>query len=53
MSLQKVKILLENMPLGFDGEASCIGVGIVEAALTALNEMKTFDETGVDKALRE
>ncbi len=43
----------ENMPLGFDGEASCIGVEIVEAALTALNEMKTFDETGVDKALRE
>ncbi len=37
---------------GFDGEAACIGVEIVEAALTALNDMKTFDETRVTKAIR-
>ncbi len=42
----------DGSPNGFDGEASCIGVEIVEAALTMLNEMKTFDETGVDKAIR-
>ena len=40
----------DDTPTGFDGEAACIGVEIVEAALTALNEMKTFDETGVRKA---
>ena len=39
-------------PLGLDGEAACIGVEIVEAALTALNEMKSFDDTGVAKAIR-
>ena len=39
-------------PTGFDGEAACIGVEVVEAALTMLNEMKTFDETNVDKAIR-
>lgn len=42
----------DGNPNGFDGEAACIGVEIVEAALTALNEMKTFDETGVAKAVR-
>ena len=42
----------DGNPNGFDGEAACIGVEIVEAALTALNEMKTFDETGVAKAIR-
>ena len=39
-------------PKGFDGEAACIGVEIVEAALTALNEMKSFDDTGVEKAIK-
>ena len=33
--------------IGYDGETACIGVEIVEAALSALNEMKTFDETKV------
>ena len=42
----------EEMPIGLDGEAACIGVEIVEAALIALNEMKTFEETGVKKAIR-
>ena len=42
----------DGTPVGLDGEAACIGVEIVEAALTALNEMKTFDETGVKKAIR-
>jgi len=42
----------DGNPNGFDGEAACIGVEIVEAALTALNEMKTFDEAGVAKAIR-
>ena len=42
----------DGTPRGFDGEAACIGVEIVEAALAAINEMKTFDETGVRKALR-
>ena len=37
--------------IGFDGEMACIGVEIVEAALTALNEMKTFSQTNVDVAL--
>ena len=44
---------LDGSPIGFDGEASCIGVEIVEAALTALNEMKTFDEAGVAKAIKK
>ncbi|MBR4153312.1 MAG: nicotinate-nucleotide--dimethylbenzimidazole phosphoribosyltransferase [Selenomonadaceae bacterium] len=39
-------------PTGFDGEAACMGVEIVEAALTAINEMKTFADTGVAKAMR-
>ena len=43
----------DGSPNGFDGEASCVGVEIVEAALTMLNEMKTFDETGVDKAIKK
>ena len=37
--------------IGYDGEAACIGAEIVEAALTALNEMKTFEETNVDVAV--
>lgn len=37
--------------LGFDGEVACMGVEIVEAALTALNEMKTFRETDVEVAM--
>lgn len=40
-----------GMRLGFDGEISCIGVEIAEAALSALNDMKTFSETKVDKAI--
>ena len=40
-------------PIGLDGEAACMGVEIVEAALIAINEMKTFDETGVNKAIRK
>ena len=42
----------DGTPTGFDGEAACAGVEIVEAALSMLNEMKTFDETNVDKAIR-
>ena len=42
----------DGVPTGFDGEDACIGVEIVEAALTALNEMKTFEETGVTKSIR-
>lgn len=42
----------DGNPIGFDGEAACMGVEIVEAALTVINEMKTFDETGVEKAIR-
>ncbi|MBQ6296460.1 MAG: nicotinate-nucleotide--dimethylbenzimidazole phosphoribosyltransferase [Selenomonadaceae bacterium] len=42
----------DDTPTGFDGEAACIGVEIVEAALIAINEMKTFEETGVEKAIR-
>lgn len=42
----------DDTPIGFDGEAACIGVEIVEAALTAINDMKTFEETGVKKAIR-
>lgn len=38
-------------PTGFDGETACIGVEIVEAALAALNDMKSFDETGVARAI--
>ena len=37
--------------IGYDGEAACIGVEIVDAALTALNEMKTFNTTKVDTAI--
>lgn len=33
--------------IGYDGETACIGAEIVEAALTALNEMKTFQDTNV------
>ena len=42
----------DDAPTGFDGEAACMGVEIVEAALTVLNEMKTFEETGVERAIR-
>ena len=42
----------DGTPRGFDGESACIGVEIVEAALAAINEMKTFDEAGVRKAIR-
>jgi len=42
----------EGNPTGFDGESACMGVEIVEAALAAINEMKSFDETGVEKAIR-
>ena len=41
-----------NRPIGLDGESACMGVEIVEAALAAINEMKTFDDTGVTKAIR-
>lgn len=37
--------------IGYDGEAACIASEIVEAALTALNEMKTFKDTDVDLAV--
>lgn len=37
--------------IGLDGEVACMGVEIVEAALTALNEMKTFHETDVEVAV--
>ena len=37
--------------IGLDGEMACAGVEIVEAALTALNEMKTFHETEVEVAV--
>ena len=40
-----------DIKIGFDGEVSCIGVEIVEAALTALNEMKTFSEANVETAV--
>ena len=42
----------EGNPTGFDGESACMGVEIVEAALAAINEMKSFEETGVEKAIR-
>ena len=37
--------------IGYDGETACIGTEIVDAALTALNEMKTFKDTKVDTAI--
>ncbi len=37
--------------IGLDGEVACMGVEIVEAALTALNEMKTFREADVEVAV--
>ena len=40
-----------GMRIGFDGEIACIGVEIAEAALSALNDMKTFSETNVDRAI--
>lgn len=40
-----------GMRIGFDGEVACIGVEIAEAALSALNDMKTFSETNVDRAI--
>ena len=41
----------ENGDDELDGEAVCIAAEVVKAALYALNEMKTFKETGVDTAL--
>ena len=40
-----------DIKIGFDAEVACMGMEIVEAALTALNEMKTFSETNVEIAL--
>ena len=40
-----------GMRIGFDGEISCIGVEVVEGALSALNDMKTFSETQVETAI--
>ena len=40
-----------EIKVGFDGEIACIGMEVVEAALTALNEMKTFSETNVEVAV--
>ena len=40
-----------GMRIGFDGEVSCMGVEVVEAALSALNDMKTFSETNVETAI--
>ena len=40
-----------GMRIGFDGETACMGAEIVEAALTALNDMKTFSDTGVTVAV--
>lgn len=37
--------------IGYDGENACMAVEIVEAALTALNEMKTFGEADVGVAI--
>ena len=37
--------------IAFDGEIACIGVEIAEAALSALNDMKTFEETKVEREL--
>ena len=34
-----------------DGEAVCVAAEVVRAALHALNEMKTFSDTGVDTAI--
>jgi len=43
--------LKPGMKLGFDIEVACMAMEVVEGALTALNEMKTFDETKVDVAI--
>lgn len=40
-----------DLKIGFDGEVACMGAEIVEAALTALNEIKTFEETKVSEPL--
>ena len=37
--------------IGYDGETACIGAEVVEAALSALNEMKTFQDTRVATAI--
>lgn len=42
-----------DLRLGFDGEVACMGAEIVEAALTALNEMKTFKDANVAEALKK
>lgn len=40
-----------NMRIGFDGEMACMGVEIVEAALTAINNMATFKQANVEVAV--
>lgn len=40
-----------GMRIGYDGEMACIGAEVIDAALTALNEMKTFKDTRVDIAV--
>ena len=40
-----------GMRIGFDGEVACVGVEIAEAALAALNDMKTFSQTNVEGEL--
>ena len=40
-----------GMRIAYDGEVACIGVEIAEAALSALNDMKTFSETKVETAI--
>lgn len=40
-----------GMRIGFDGEVACVGVEIAEAALSALNDMKTFTQTNVEGEL--
>ena len=41
----------EGLDDELDGEAVCIAAEVVRAALHALNEMKTFRDTGVDTAI--
>ena len=40
-----------GMRIGFDGEVACVGVEIAEAALSALNDMKTFSQANVEGEL--
>lgn len=43
--------LKSGVRIGFDSEVACMGMEIVEAALTALNEMTTFEEAKVEVAI--